>query len=282
MSNPVSLAFLTLPHVPVCEAVRIAAETGFDGIGLRLLPAAPGEPHYPIYDDAETLREIQAILRDTGLAVFDAEIVRLKPETDVTDFLSFLERAAALGARNVLVAGDDPDEARLTDRFAAFCALAADHGLTGDLEFMPWTKVPDLRTARRVVEAAGAPNGAVLVDALHFDRAGVTLDELRALPSERTNYVQFCDGPADYDRSDEGLIRVARGARLFPGEGAIDLAGIARCLPPGVPVSVEVPNLARDRHVPPTKIARHALASARAILDRAKYQPTCNEGSDSL
>ena len=71
-------------------------------------------------DDA-VLAETAAALKDTGVGVADVEIVRLKAETDVADFTPFFARAERLGAKNVLVAGDDPEEARLT-------ALLAEHG----------------------------------------------------------------------------------------------------------------------------------------------------------
>jgi sugar phosphate isomerase/epimerase len=274
MDNPLSLAFLTLPHVPVPEVIQIAAEAGFSGVGLRLLPATPQEPPYALLDDARALREARAALAETGLRVMDVEIVRLKPETEVAAFRRFLERAQALGARHVLVAGDDPDHDRLTERFADLCALAAPHGLTADLEFMPWTRVPDLATARGIVEAAGAPNGGVLVDALHFDRSTSTLGEVSALPPALVNYVQLCDGPAEYDPSPEGLATLARTARLFPGEGAIDLVGLARAFPPGVTVSVEVPNLARDRTMSPRESAARIHAAARTVLRAAERAET--------
>ena len=62
------------------------------------------------------------------------------------------------------------------------------------------------------------------------------------MPRQRINYVQFCDGPEDYDRSDAGLIEVARRARLMPGEGGIDLAGLARAIPADAVISIEIPN----------------------------------------
>ena len=112
---------------------------------------------------------------------------------------------------------------------------------------MPWTKVPNLAAARRIVEAAGEANGGVLIDALHFDRSDTTLAEIAAMPAARINYVQFCDGPADYDPSDAGLIEVARRARLMPGEGGIDLAGLARAIPADAVISIEIPNHALAR-----------------------------------
>src|SRR5690606_24282525 len=99
----------------------------------------------------------------------------------------------------VLVAGDDTDHTRLAESFARFCEMAAARNLTADLEFMPWTGVPDLAAASRIVEAAGRDNGGVLVDALHYDRSATTLAEVASLSPQRVNYVQFCDGEVPYD-----------------------------------------------------------------------------------
>lgn len=271
MTHPLSLAFLTLPDTPPHQVVEAAAEAGFTAVGLRLLPAAPAnERPYPLLTDDNVLRKTQAALRATGLHVADVEIVRLNHDFDLVGFAPFLARAAELGARHVLVAGDDRDEARLTENFARFCEVAAASGLSGDLEFMPWTAVPDLATARRIVTAAGQPNGAVLIDALHYDRAPTTLAEISDVPANLINYIQFCDGPADYDRSDGGLIAVARGARLMPGDGGIDLVGLAQVIPPDVMISVEVADL--SNRMSPHDTAQRAARKTRAILERAAQQ----------
>lgn len=266
MSHPLSLAFLTLFDATPVEAIRAAAKAGFDMVGLRLVPSAPGEPEYPIMTDDRFAAEVQAELRASGISVADVEIVRLNAMTRADAFEPFLQRAAQLGARNILVAGDDPDEARLTQNFASFCELASRYGMTADLEFMPWTKVPNLSAARRIVEAAGAANGGVLVDALHWDRAGDTVEAVKALPPSLIHYVQFCDGKCDYDPSDEGLIAVARGARLFPGEGNIDLGNLARAIPPGVVISVEVPDRKRAKRLGFDQRAELAITSTRECL----------------
>ena len=269
MPHKLSLAFLTLFDCGPVEAVRIAGETGYDMVGLRLLPAATTEAPYPLMTEPAVLREAVAALRETGVSVGDVEIARLKPDTEISSFERFVDHAAQLGARHVLVAGDDPDHARLTGTFAGFCRLARNYGLTADLEFMPWTAVPDLAAARAIVEAAGEPNGGVLVDALHWNRSGGTTGEVQALPAKLTNYVQFCDGPADYDPSDEGLIRIARSARLNPGEGGIDCVGLATVVPDGVTISVEVPNHELASTLSPRMRAEAALAAARRVLEAA-------------
>lgn len=265
MAYSFSLAHLTLLDLPPPELVAVAARAGYRRIGVRLLPATPDGPAY-LMDDPAMLRETLAAMADTGVSVFDLEIIRLEPATDVAAFHRFFEVGQALGARAILVAGNDPDESRLIGRFAALCEAAAPYGLTADLEFMPWTDVPDLSAAIRVVRAAAQPNGGILVDALHFDRSDSRVEDLAGLPREWLHYVQICDAPAKRPATTEGLIHAARAERLFPGEGGIDIAGMMRPLPRDVPVSLEIPTEKLARTVGHEERARWALAAARIVL----------------
>ena len=60
--------------------------------------------------DTPMIRQILGRLADTGVKVLDVEIVRLKPETQVSEYVPMLETGARLGAGEVLVAGNDPDD----------------------------------------------------------------------------------------------------------------------------------------------------------------------------
>jgi sugar phosphate isomerase/epimerase len=268
MTRAFSLAYLTAAPLDPVAMVELAARTGYRHVGLRLAPAMPGGDYAPLIDSRALRCETIGAMRATGVSVFDAEIVRLGPDFTPAPILPFLETCAELGARAILVAGDDRDPARLAASFAAFCAASAAFGLTADLEFMPWTAVPDCAAARRIVEAAGAANGRILVDALHAARSATSLADLRALPAGMLSYAQLCDAPAETPATDEGLIHTARFARLLPGDGGIDLAGIFAALPPELPISLEVPNqdLKRKHGVPAwVDLCRR---SAEAVLDR--------------
>jgi sugar phosphate isomerase/epimerase len=175
MPREISLAALTVLELAPPETVACAAQAGYSHVGLRLIPATPEEVDHRLIGDTPMVRETLARLADTGIGVLDAEIFRLRPETRVKDYCRAMETAARLAARHLLVAGNDPDEARLTDRFGAFCDLAATFGLTAVLEFMPWTDARDLTQAARIVGAAARTNGGVLIDAFHFDRSGSSL-----------------------------------------------------------------------------------------------------------
>ncbi|UWU19330.1 sugar phosphate isomerase/epimerase family protein [Rhizobium sullae] len=272
MTRLYALAFLTVADVGPVEAIRIAGEAGFDRVGLRILPAAAsGEGPYPLLTDKALLAEARRAIADSGIRVGDVEIVRLKPQTKADEFVPFLECAAALGASNILVAGDDPEQARLTENFAAFAALASKYRLTADLEFMPWTAVQDATQAIAVVEAAAEPNGGVLADALHWDRSGRKASDLDAIPTRCVNYIQLCDAAKDYDPSDEALIRVARGERMMPGAGGIDLVSFIRSMPAEAPISVEVASRELAALHTPAQRAAMALKTARDVVARAGH-----------
>ncbi len=265
MSYPFSLAFLTTFDVSPVEAIRIAAETGYDMVGLRFLPAG-SEPDYPIMTNGTLQNEVARALDHTGVRLADIEIVRLGPHTQIDAFKPFCALGQRLGARHILVAGDDPDQARLKDNFGKFCALAAAHGLTADLEFMPWTAVKNLKQAQAIVENAGHANGGVLIDALHFDRSDSTLEDIENLPANRIHYAQICDGPVPYDPSDEGMIHIARAERLLPGDGGIKLAGMIRAMPNDVTISIEIPQHKLAQSMGPKQRAQQALSRTEALL----------------
>lgn len=243
MSREYSLSFLTVADVSPVEAVKIAAKCGYAAVGLRLLPAAPNEVDYPILNDSKLIKETKAALNDTGVRIADVEIVRITQDFEPRKYLQFLSTAEQLGARHILVAGNDPEQSRLIHHFAQFCELSKQLDLSCDLEFMPWTNVKNLAQAEYIVNQSGQENAAILIDALHFDRSDSTLEQIKALNPKQLNYVQLCDGFAEYDPSDEGLIKIARSNRLVPGQGEIDLVGLIRALPKEVMLAAEVPNL---------------------------------------
>lgn len=63
------------------------------------------------------------------------------------------------------------------------------------------------------------------------------------------------------------LDEVARRARLMPGEGGIDLAGLARAIPPDTVISVEIPNHALAERMGAVERAARALRSTRAVIE---------------
>ena len=151
MMPDLSLAHLTVLSLSPPEAITVAARTGYQFVGIRMIRASADTPGYPLMDDAPMMRETRARLSETGIRVLDIEVAWLRPETRVRDFERFFEAGATLGARNVITAGTDPERKRLIDRYAELCERAAPFGLTMALEFIPWTDVRDLPSAVEIV-----------------------------------------------------------------------------------------------------------------------------------
>lgn len=266
MTRALSLAALTVLELPPVARVRCAAEAGFDHVSLRLIAATPDERQHDVVGNPVLRRLLKKAVSDTGLRVLDVEIFRLEPATDVAAFEPALALAGELGARHLLVAGNDPERQRLVDRFGTLCERASAYELTADLEFMPWTDVPDLRAAVQVLRQVDQPNAGLLVDAFHFSRSHSRLDELATVPRDWLHYMQLCDVPAAVPATMDAIRTEARSARRFPGEGELDLAGLLRVLPADLPVSLEVPTQALAQHVGAVERARRARAGAQALL----------------
>jgi sugar phosphate isomerase/epimerase len=258
-----SLAALTVLEAPPLEAVRIAARCGYSHIGLRPVKATEHEPHVPILADGQHRRELLRAVQGEGLGVLDVEILRVLPQMDWDLVDRVLAFAQEFGATRLLVADNDPDHARSRDTFAALAERSAPFGVKPHLEFMPWTAAPNLAAARERI--GGMANAAILIDAFHLARSGGTpADVVQADP--QVGYLQLCDiaGPIpDMD----AILAEARGNRLFPGEGDLDLAALLRRLP-GLPISLEVPaDRLRDSGIDAAARAQLAFDCTRRLLE---------------
>jgi sugar phosphate isomerase/epimerase len=241
MTPAFSLAHLTVLSLSPPEVVRVAARTGYQTVGLRLIKVTDQSPGYPLMNDAAMMRATKAAMADTGIGVLDIEFVRITPDIDVDALESFFAAGAELGARHVITAPYDPDLARLADRLGAITERAARYGLGAVLEFFPWTVVPDLNAAVKVIEAAGPIETGILVDTLHFNRSGSTNEQLDLVPAHRLPFMHVCDAPVQGSYTTEELLHAGRAERLPPGEGAIDIRAILSHMPQGIPLALEVP-----------------------------------------
>jgi sugar phosphate isomerase/epimerase len=212
--------------------------------------------------------EVERRLADTGVRVLDVEVFRLAPRTNIKEFEAVMAAAQRLGATELLVHGADSNEARLIEAFGRLCDLAAGYGLSANLEPMPWVDVSNLAKALRILDGAARENGGLLVDAIHFFRAGDSPQALAKVPRRFLRYMQLCDARSERPADLQEIIRQARSDRLFPGEGGLDLHGLLAVLPAGLPLSLEVPV---SRKIEPLERARRALEAARAILTMGEH-----------
>jgi hypothetical protein len=263
MTRRVGLAHLTVLPLTPPEVVRVAARTGYDAVGLRMIAITPGSPHYPLMDDPAMLRDTLAACAQTGVAVTDIEVVKITPDLDVAALEAFVATGARLGARHIITAPYDPEPARLADTLGQLSDLAVRHGLQVVLEFFPWTVVPDLASATSLVDATGLADLCILVDTLHFARSASTLEQLAAVPASRLPFVHVCDAEAAIPTTTEGLLHTARAERLPPGEGGLPIGAVLSVLPPDIPVALEVPMLALMAEAGPEAVALRAREGLR-------------------
>ena len=241
MTARFSLAHLTVLNLAPPEMVEVAARTGYQTVGLRLIRVTDATPGYPLMDDKPMMRATKAAMAATGIGVLDIEFVRITPDFEVASLEPFIAAGAELGAKYLITSSYDSDLARLADRLAAISDLASQYELRATLEFFPWTVVPDLCSALRMVEAAERPVLGILVDTLHFNRSASRLEQLDQIPAARLPFVHVCDAPVQDSYTTEELLHAGRAERLPPGEGGIDIKGILSHMPQGIPVALEVP-----------------------------------------
>ncbi|HEV3112066.1 MAG TPA: sugar phosphate isomerase/epimerase [Candidatus Binataceae bacterium] len=256
------------------QRVAAAAAAGFGGIGWT------PEDYDACRAAGVSEAEMRAILNDHGVRVAELEFV--------SDWAHGGERATAarqtedrmyrmadlLGPRHMNVgelrppAGMEPLEAA-AERFAALCDRAAAHGLQVAIEFLPWTGIPDPKTAWEICRLAGRRNGGLLVDSWHYFHSGADATTLRSVPRDQIIAIQFDDASrisTDADMLHDTLHRSA------PGEGVFDLVGFIRLLDEiGVqaPISVEIISPEQQQR-PIAEAARIAHDTSAAVIARAR------------
>jgi len=220
------------------------------------------EPNYDLARNPAMLRETGSALRGTGLQLHDIELARIADNVKVKTYGPALQTAAELGARRVIASIWTARRDFAIDSLAELCAMAGNAGLSVSLEFVTWAEVASIQEALKVLRAVNRTNLGLLIDVLHFHRSRVRLEELDAVPPEWFHFAHISDAPREIPSTVEELIRTGREARLYPGEGAIDIAAIVGRLPT-IPYSLEIPNLARVKELGYAEHARRCLESAR-------------------
>ena len=267
-----SLAYLTVFGSPPRRMVQIAAETDYDFVSLRLAPVTDDEPTFPFTTDPAFVADVVKALDEYGVSVLDVELIRTDPGTKTADWRDFVAVAEELGASHMITQIPEPDIGQAVETFQEICDLGARSGMTIDLEFIPWTSNNDLTTAVEIVTQAGSPNGAVLVDTLHFARSESSLTELADLPEKLVNFIPLCDARDVWSIDDQEFIRVARSDREPPGQGNLDLRSIVEAMP-RVPYALEVPNDVRRQELGAEGFARLVREAAETFFDRIDAEP---------
>lgn len=254
-----SLAAGVVLDLDPADAVDIAAEAGFGGVGIWYEPST-----WSLAQSRAVARRLAA----TGLVALDIEPVILGRGADPGD--AVVDVAADIGAQNVLVASGPAEPEFVADRLAELCDRAAPAETRVNLEFLPIFTIGSLERALETIYEIDRPNGGVLVDTLHLARSGGEPADLVAVPSARLPYLQIADAPWVGPNSRDELRDEALHGRQLPGEGQLPLADVLAAVP-DVPLSFEIRSSELiERYPDPLERARAVFAAGRALLGSAQ------------
>jgi sugar phosphate isomerase/epimerase len=269
-THALCLAQLSLIHLAPPDLVRVAADAGFDAVLARLQRTSDGRGH-DVLGDPALITATKKAVADTGVRIWDTEVIRLRSDFDLRGAETLLEVSADLGASYVLTTIEDDRRTFAIDAFGGLCELAAQYQLSCSLEFMVFSKARTLDDALAILTAAGATNAVVLIDALHLFRSGGSVGEVAeaaATHPELFPYLQICDAAHARPSPDERSAREeAAYARLVPGAGTLPLTELIDAMPPGCAISVEAPPQ-QGADIDAIDFARLCFDGAQRVLDR--------------
>lgn len=213
---PITISSYTLgTEVSFRDRVRIAKEAGFDGIGLR------AENYVDAKNAGVTDEEMLSILDEYNMKVTEVEYItqwgtkedRTEAQQEKEQNVYHMARLFNVKHINCGLLEMVPEEQIIT-ALGELCDRAGE--LIIGLEFMPYSAVPDLATAWRVVKGCNRENAMLILDTWHWARAKQTVDDLAPVPAEKIVSIQVCDVlETPYEKlRDESLHD-----RVAPGEG---------------------------------------------------------------
>ncbi len=260
MDHILSLAAGTLPEFRPNQIADAAGQAGFNHVGFTIEP----KQWTP-----EQARATMAAIKQHGLSVLDVEVVWIPEGGVLTDDHRLIVNAGAeLGAPNILVVSAEPNPDRTAAALHQLCEWAAPANIRVSLEFLMITAVQSLDSALDIVARCDHPAAAVLIDSLHFQRAGHSATSLKAVDSNLLAYSQICDGNLQCSDDFDSYLEDAIDLRSAPGEGSLPLVDILAALPPAIPLSLEVRSKAyRDRYPDPVARATAVREKSLAYFD---------------
>ena len=158
-----------------------------------------------------------ALVFDAYGTLFDVAAIEAQC-TPTFDVATLYDAKVVAGV--VLASEIDFDAA--TTGLAELGRMAGERGLNVCIEWLPWTGLPDLKSAWKLVQDAGAENLGLVVDAWHWLRqpGGPDEETLRSIPGDRIHCVQL-DDTTRVGSGDDPMMESMTN-RLLPGEGEVD------------------------------------------------------------
>jgi sugar phosphate isomerase/epimerase len=250
------------------DYVHLAAELGCSHISTGLTQGH-FNPHkyapWSLRDDPALRRATVAACRDSGVKIALGEGLIARPGIDLRDAGPELDLFAELGTERIGTLSMDPDAPRARDQIAALVEMARARGMAASIEFAPPHPVGTLDAAIALARDIGGVT--VTVDVMHFTRSGGTIAQLKAADPALIGYGQLCDVPLTPPHGD--YMKEAMFQRLPLGEGGTAWQDIVAALPRDIPLSLEIPQLAKaEAGVSPYDRLKSSADAAKALLQR--------------
>lgn len=254
MSHILSLAAGTLPEFQPPLVAEAAGQAGFNHVGFTIEPDRW---------DAAALAATKAAIKTHGLAVLDVEVIWI-PEGGLVgdDHKLIIDAGIELGASNVLVVSAEPDKDRTAAALHQLCEWGAAGNMRVALEFLMITAVQSMDAALDIIARTDHPAAGLLVDTIHFQRAGHEPSELAKVDPHLLPYSQICDGKLNCQQDFDHYLEDAIDLRCAPGEGKLPVKEILDALPDHIPLSLEIRSKAyRDKYPDPVDRAKAVRAA---------------------
>ncbi|MGP3937074.1 TIM barrel protein [Nonomuraea sp. KM88] len=249
------------------DKLAAASAAGFSGIeicegDLIVSNWSPGRIRQECADLGLTIHLYQPFhdFEAAPPATFEANLRRAERKFDVLEQLG--ATTMAICSTTSMTAIDDDD--RAAQQLHTLAGRAARRGLRIAYEGLAWGRfVNTVDHAWQIVRRADHPALGLCLDSFHVFARGEDPATIRAVPGSKVFHLQLADAP----RLNMDVLEWSEHHRLFPGQGAFDLAGfVGHVLATGYdgPLSVEVSNDV-CRQADPRHVAVDAMRSLLSL-----------------
>src|SRR5690625_7960136 len=114
-ARPLGLAALSSLTTEPPQLIELAAEAGFDFVGIRVRPVTADEPAFNLQPGSPMLDETLARMADTGIEVKDTEFLLLDGSAQRQAWIPTVEADQAAGAESMTVDVADAEPAPVID-----------------------------------------------------------------------------------------------------------------------------------------------------------------------
>jgi sugar phosphate isomerase/epimerase len=212
------------------DYIYATKNAGYEAIGIRLY-RAPGRTYNfnPILGNTALMRDVKKAIPDLGLEMYDIYSYYLQPEMEWDIIMPTLDFAGELGAKFLLVIGDDPEWNRMCDNMGRIGDKLKPMGIQPVVEAYANLLTPMATAVKFCVDCKAHNVGLCLDPRQGFrDEKNDSNVALKAVDRALLPYAQINDSTP-----------FGTNNGILPGEGQVPLFDYLDALPEGIDLSTE-------------------------------------------